>query len=605
MSNRAFVFRLPLFLLAAVVASLVGCAKKPRPVQQGPISALTIVATVDTVNVLLREVLDEYTSLTAPGQNIPATLEASLNEVIYRKCAYIGAEDFKDFDKNEIHRLARNRTHDAIIAYMLQELLPKRVTVSEAAIDSAYHANIAKFTTPERRRVTHILVSTNPKAWEVSGINVAGLTAEQLDAKAKAQIDEYYSEVKKGANLGDLAAKYTHDTNSKPKRGDTGLFQRGDMVNEFEKVAFGLRKGALSTPFKTPFGWHFLRVEEIIDSTTLPLDAALREDIRRQLRSFKETEVVSQFADSVYDAATIVWNEPLLNKDIDTYDPLDWVCIVNNTDTVEAGILRELELMYRTGGRRGAVTPEVRKQILSSRISPYALIAAARQLGYADSDTMKQVYRYGYRQEIVNRIYRDRTPILDKLPTDDELKRYYEEHKSDFVSDKPIKVQQIILKDAETAGDVKRQAEAGADFQELAKKYSPGEPDSKEAAFDLGWIAREDLGEKFFDAAWIMNIGEYAGPVQTRWGWHVIKVVDRKSMKNFEAARLDVQQMIRAQAFKDANDKWVESVTRGRDIVRFDDILSQIDLKKRDYYYQLADSLQGAKTAADTVHSGS
>jgi hypothetical protein len=40
--------------------------------------------------------------------------------------------------------------------------------------------------------VTHLLVSTNPKAWEADGVDVSGLTADQLDAKAKAQIEKFY-----------------------------------------------------------------------------------------------------------------------------------------------------------------------------------------------------------------------------------------------------------------------------------------------------------------------------------------------------------------------------------------------------------------------------
>ena len=145
----------------------------------------------------------------------------------------------------------------------------------------------------------------------------------------------------------------------------------------------------------------------------------------------------------------------------------------------------------------------------------------------------------------MNRIYQDRTSVTDKLPTDDEMRRYYEKHKEDYISDKPLKVQHIIFKDSLQAADVKRQAEAGADFKELALKYYPGEPDFKEAAFDLGWISEKEMGPEFYGAAWIVDVGKYAGPVQTRWGWHVIKVLGHKPMKTFEAARLDVQQALR------------------------------------------------------------
>ena len=285
MSNRATVRGLLMLLPVAIALLVFACGEKPRLVQEGPITSQTIVATVDTAKITLGEVLSEYTGLTIPGSRFSATLENALNEVIYRKCAFLGADKFRDYDKKEISRLAQNRARDVIIQYMLQDLFAKQVQVSESSIDSAYRANLASLSEPERRRVTHLLVSNNPKAWEADGVDVSGLTAEQLDAKAKVQIEKFYQEVKGGANLGDLAAKYSHDSNSKPKRGDTGLFARGQMVDEFEKVAFRLPKGALSTPFKSPYGWHILRVEEIVDSTVQPLDSALHATIEQQLKS--------------------------------------------------------------------------------------------------------------------------------------------------------------------------------------------------------------------------------------------------------------------------------------------------------------------------------
>ncbi len=595
-------------LLPVAIALLVfACGEKPQLVQEGPITSQTIVVTVDTAKITLGEVLSEYTGLTIPGSRFSATLENALNEVIYRKCAFLGADKFRDYDKKEVDRLAQNRARDVIIQYMLQDLFAKLVQVSESSIDSAYRANLASLSEPERRRVTHLLVSSNPKAWEADGIDVSGLTAEQLEAKAKVQIEKFYQEVKGGANLGDLAAKYSHDSNSKPKRGNSGLFARGQMVDEFDKIAFRLPQGALSVPFKSPFGWHLLRVDEIVDSTVQPLDSALRATIEQQLRSNMLSSLAGHFADSVMLAAKLVWNEPLLQKQPGEYDPQDWTLIVNGTDTVSASILRELELLYRTGGRRPPVTPDIRKEILLSKMPAYALMSATRQLGYADSDPMKKTMQDFYRQEVVNRIYQDRTSVTDKLPTDDEMRRYYERHKGDYISDKPLKVQHIIFRDSLQAADVKRQAEAGADFKELALKYCPGEPDFKEAAFDLGRISEKEMGPEFYGAAWIVDVGKYAGPVQTRWGWHVIKILDHKPMKTFEAARLDVQQALRREQIDGANEEWVKKVTSGHDIVRYDDILKQVqvDLASRDHYFQLADSLARAKAATDTVRSGS
>jgi parvulin-like peptidyl-prolyl isomerase len=603
MSNTALVRRLFTLLPVAVALLAFACGKKPRLVQEGPITSETIVVTVDTAKIPLGDVLNEYTNLTIPGSRFSATLENALNEVIYRKCAFLGADEFRDYDKKEVGQLAQNRAHDVIMKYMLQELFGKHVEVSESSIDSAYLANLPGLTEPERRRVTHLLVSTNPKAWEADGIDVSGLTANQLEAKAKEQIERFHREVKEGANLGDLAAKHSHDSNSKPRRGDSGLFPRGQMVEEFDRVAFRLAKGTLSDPFKSVYGWHILRVEEIIDSIVQPLDSGLRATIKQQLTSIIVSSLAGHFADSVMLAAKLVWNEPLLQKKPGEYDQQDWGLIINGTDTVSAGILREMELAYSTGGRRPPVTPEIRKQMLMSKMPAYTLMSAARQLGFVDSDPIKKTMRDLYQEEVVNRMYQDRTPVTH--PTDDELREYYEKHREDYITDKPMKVQQIIFKDSLQAADVRRQADSGVDFKELSTKYATADMNFEEAAFDLGWISEKEMGPEFYGAAWVLDIGKYAGPVQTRWGWHVIKVVNRKPMKTFEVARLEVQQVIRLQQIEDANQQWIKRITNGYGIVKYTDILKQVDLTDRDHYFQLADSLARAKAANDTVSSGS
>lgn len=606
MSKRVNANNLLILLPLAMAFLVFACGKAPIVIQEGPITSETIVVTIDTVKIPLGEVLIEYTGLTTPGSRVSATLENALNEVIYRKCAFLGADKFKNYDKKEVGRLARNRVRDVVVQYMVNQMFVDAAPIiSESSIDSAYRANLPSLTQPERRRVTHLLVSNNTKAWEADGIDVAGLTFQQIESKAKAKIDVFFQEVKEGADLGDLASKYSHDSNSKPKRGDTGLFTREQMVDQFSEVAFRSPKGALSSPFKTQFGWHILRVEEIVDSTVQPLDSTMRATIEQQLKSNYLTRLARHFADSVMLAAKFVWNEPLLQKQPGEYEPLDWALIVNGTDTINAGILREMELMYRTGGRRPQVTSDIRKEILLSKMPPYAMMSAARQLGYADSEPMKKALQDFYREEVVNRIYQTRTSATDKLPTDAELRQYYEKHKDDYISDKPLKIQQIVFADSLRAAEGKRLAEAGTDFKEVALKYSDGQ--FNEENFDLGWISDKEIGQDLYGPAWIIDIGTYCGPIQSRLGWHVIKVLDRKSMLAFDAARLEVQQAFRQEQMKVANEKWIEKVTSGRDIVRYDDILKQVkvDLTSRNYYFQLADSLASAKAAADTVRSGS
>ncbi len=106
----------------------------------------------------------------------------------------------------------------------------------------------ALFDQKEQVRAQHILIRVNPQD-------------PKSDAVALAKAKKIRAEALKG-NFGALAAKNSDDPGSKNKKGELGFFSRGQMVPEFEKVAFSLKPGEISEPVKTQFGYHIIKVEE-------------------------------------------------------------------------------------------------------------------------------------------------------------------------------------------------------------------------------------------------------------------------------------------------------------------------------------------------------
>ncbi len=580
------------------IGIIAGCSSnEPKLIQEGPINSETYVATIDgDPAIKLGEVLHQMVQMTVPGTNKESTPENAYNEVLYRKLAEKQAYTYEDYDPAEIHRLAKNRLHDVLMHYMYEDYVGSQVVIAESSVDSLYNASIASFSIPERRRVTHILLSGNPKAWEAAGEDITGLDGPQLLAKAKTAIHQFYAEIQAGADIAEIAAKHSHDSNSKARRGDSDWFTREEMVDEFSNAAFSLPAGRMSKPFSSVYGWHILRVDSIAPGEIQPLDSLLREKLRGQLKGREESRVGQIFVDSVFKLASFDWNEPLLEKNPDEYDPHDWVCIVNKTDSIEAVILRENEMMYRTRVRNAEINPEIRKNIVITRATPWVLSSVARQLGYADRDTIKSAYQAFRRAEIVNRIFRDRIP-LDLNWTDEQLEDYYNSHVDVFKSDKPIQVQHIVFEDTLKAVEALREIRGGADFKETAMKYYPGEEDFKKAAFDLGWISRDDVSPELYDRAWLTPVGEVSGPQRTQWGFHLIKVLDRKSQLDFQGAKNEVRRMMREEAYKKQEEKWIAELMRGRDIVRFEDIWSQVDFNNPNHYLAVADSIKRAQAS--------
>lgn len=81
-----------------------------------------------------------------------------------------------------------------------------------------------------------------------------------VDEEAKAK--EIVDKLAKGGDFAALAKENSKDPGSKETGGDLGFFGRGQMVPEFEKAAFELEKGKVSTPVKSSFGWHIIKVED-------------------------------------------------------------------------------------------------------------------------------------------------------------------------------------------------------------------------------------------------------------------------------------------------------------------------------------------------------
>jgi len=124
--------------------------------------------------------------------------------------------------------------------------------------------------------------------------------------------------------------------------------------------------------------------------------------------------------------------------------------------------------------------------------------------------------------------------------TDDELKEVYRQNIQQFQVPNRVHAEHILLMtvgrktDAEVAEikkkaeDILAQANKGANFEELAKKYSE-DPGSKAKGGDLGWLVQGQTVPEFEKAAFSLNKGEISDLIKTQYGFHIIKVLDKET----------------------------------------------------------------------------
>ncbi|MDW0111045.1 peptidylprolyl isomerase [Sporosarcina aquimarina] len=116
--------------------------------------------------------------------------------------------------------------------------------------------------------------------------------------------------------------------------------------------------------------------------------------------------------------------------------------------------------------------------------------------------------------------------------SDDELNKYLEEKSTE------VKASHILVADEETAKEVKKKADAGDDFAKLAKEYST-EDGADESGGELGWFGEGKMVAEFWDAAKGMEKGDISEPVQSEFGYHIIKVEDKRKTDDKEPSKAE------------------------------------------------------------------
>src|SRR5690606_4507139 len=129
-----------------------------------------------------------------------------------------------------------------------------------------------------------------------------------------------------------------------------------------------------------------------------------------------------------------------------------------------------------------------------------------------------------------------------------------------------VHAQHILLSDEKTANDVLRQARApNADFQVLAERHSK-DPSAKNNRGDIGVITRDaPFVDSFKDAAFGTASGSIVGPVKTQFGYHLIKVVEKKPGKvlGFE----EVEQQVRMDLQREMIQNYMVQLKKSSNVV--------------------------------------
>jgi peptidyl-prolyl cis-trans isomerase C len=167
---------------------------------------------------------------------------------------------------------------------------------------------------------------------------------------------------------------------------------------------------------------------------------------------------------------------------------------------------------------------QIRAVLLAQMIDLKLMSQAGHALGLEDSELYKLRLEY-LTDRALRRAY-TKQAVSDAV-TQDEIKQRYDEVVAAIPTEDEVHARHILVTTEDDAKAIKAQLDAGADFATLAKEKSI-EPGAKDSGGDLGYFKAAQMVKPFADAAFALQVGQISDPVQTQFGWHIIKVEDRR-----------------------------------------------------------------------------
>ncbi|MFC1718570.1 peptidylprolyl isomerase [Candidatus Poribacteria bacterium] len=210
--------------------------------------------------------------------------------------------------------------------------------------------------------------------------------------------------------------------------------------------------------------------------------------------------------------------------------------------------------------------PEGHQALLKSLILQKIMVQKAKEMGLDKDDEVQKKTR-ALMQEAMESVLMDelvKQEILDKVEvTDGEAKEYYDKNEAEFAEKEKAQARHILVKTEEEAQEVRKQLDEGADFAELAAEKSVDQHTAKKGG-DLGLFERGRMVADFEEACFNLAIGEISDPVKTQFGYHIIKLEDKKEagMKEFYEVSDAIKAKLLSGKQREEHQKWLNQLEK-------------------------------------------
>ena len=177
------------------------------------------------------------------------------------------------------------------------------------------------------------------------------------------------------------------------------------------------------------------------------------------------------------------------------------------------------------------LTPDGQKKILDEVVSLTLFAQEAKAKGLDKEPAIKTRLDYAQTEYLAREFFRRQVGKAPEI-SEDELQAYYKEHLNEFKPPEEIQARHILVGTEAEANKILEQLKAGQDFAELAKKKSIDPAAAKGGKLELmdgkDWLPKGTFEKSFEFSLFKIPKGQVDGPLKTQFGWHILKVDDKR-----------------------------------------------------------------------------
>ena len=261
------------------------------------------------------------------------------------------------------------------------ELLSASMQPYEDEINALYEETKGRYTSPENRQASHILVS----------VDESSTTEEKQEKLARAI--EILEQARLGVDFAELASEHSDDTGSAQNGGGLGTIARGQMVKPFEDAVFGMVVGEIAGPIETRFGYHIIRLDRLQESAQKPL-ADVRDEVEAEAREIQAEYLFGELAESF---KNLVFENP------------DDIAVVAEELDLE---IMSSDWFSADSGAGIASEAAVRRAAFSEDVLNEDLLSPAIEIGF---DKLVAVHKTGYRPAALLPLETVKQEVIDAI----------------------------------------------------------------------------------------------------------------------------------------------------------------------------------------------